>query len=1539
MQLSLLKDNELFSCVLPEKKKGQYWISHVNDQGMEEELIGVEGIDGEWILKSNKKAYVQGADHRRIKELKLGAPNFYGLFLNKTHQAAWLYSEPVTEDRKTFRKLALPVQGKLTIGRSEHCDIYFANPHVSSTHAELIVTRTEISIRDLGSSNGTFVNGKRIQQVVLYPGDIVYLIGLKLLIGNGFIAVNNPDGLVSADRTVLVPYEKQTVLPGDDDDYDTDEEIAVGHSFYRSPRFKRDIMQVEFKIDPPPARANPQQTPMMLMLGPSMTMGMSAAFMGIFTLQNALGSGGSVRTALPTLVMSSSMLIGTILWPILTRRHETKKAKRREELRQDKYIAYLHEVGREIDSEGERQSRILRENHVTIDDCVSRIRLRQRNLWERTNSQNDFLKVRLGIGQLPLAAEVKYPEKRFVLDDDNLQDELYKLAEKPKILDQVPITLSLTEDWFSGFIGSRSSVADLVKGVVWQLAALHSYDELKLVFLYDNSEREVWEFVRWLPHVWNHEQGIRFIATNPNEAKELSSVLEKEIARREGLNEEELQNTSPYYLIFSMNKSLAAKADIFHSLYKRKQNIGVSVIHLYDELKHLPKECSMVVEFGGSASKIFDKDDISGEQIAFQPDFYLKQDEHELAVKLANTHLGSAASTYILPTTLTFLEMFGVGKIEHLNALQRWKENDPTQSLETPIGVDTTGELFKLDLHEKFHGPHGLIAGMTGSGKSEFIMTLILSLAVNYHPDEVAFILIDYKGGGMANAFENLPHLAGTITNLDGAAVKRSLISIQSELKRRQSIFGETSKLVGISNIDIYKYQRLYREGRVREPLQHLYMISDEFAELKTQQPEFMEQLVSAARIGRSLGVHLILATQKPSGVVDDQIWSNSKFRICLKVQEKADSMDVIKRPDAAELSVTGRYFVQVGFNELFDMGQSAWAGAPYYPADRLERQRDDSVSVIDNLGRVTKQVRIDKRRSANANPPKQIDEINKYLAAIAAEERIRVKPLWLEPIPSLIVVDELKSKYQVPAPSAFSLNPVIGEVDDPANQRQFVMTFPLIREGNAIVYGSAGNGKTTFLTTLIYSFIETYTPSEVQFYLLDFGSETLRAFARAPHVGDVLLSHEAEKINNLFKMLYREIERRKKLLADYGGDLQSYLKATGEQLPAIVNVIHNYAAFAETYDDKEEAISFLTREGLKYGIYFILTAANTGAVRYRIMQNFKQLYVLQLNDPTDYSGVLGNVDGIYPSKSKGRGIFKTDRVYEFQVAHVHRDTEQIFDYLRRYSDERARSWTGVTASRIPILPERIDLDYLADELKYGRQSGVPIGVEKHSLALHYYGVEQSYIHLVLSQSNDKADFMQGLAEVLAAQATTKVLVLDPSEHFIRQENREYELETTSPRLEERVNELFQMLVSRNNSYKDAKERGEALPSFEAVTCLIHSLSGLMSGISEDAKDKLRVLLEKGETAYQVSFVISDTVSNLSSMSYENWFKAKVSLSDGIWLGNGIADQYQLKLAKLTNDLYQDIGDGFGYRILKGKTTLIKLLTSMTMESEAMAVG
>ena len=544
-------------------------------------------------------------------------------------------------------------------------------------------------------------------------------------------------------------------------------------------------------------------------------------------------------------------------------------------------------------------------------------------------------------------------------------------------------------------------------------------------------------------------------------------------------------------------------------------------------------------------SVIFEDELVTNKQKKFVADIDESLNLEECSLKLANIPIDSSNDDSSFPKLISFLEMYNVGKVEQLNSYNRWQTNVPINSLQAPLGIDKQGNTFKLDLHEKFHGPHGLIAGTTGSGKSELIITYILSLAVNYHPNEVSFIIIDYKGGGVALAFENkevgrkLPHIAGTITNLDTVEMHRSLVSIESELRRRQKAFNKARELSNESTIDIYKYQKLYRNGVVDEPISHLFIICDEFAELKVQQPEFMDQLISTARIGRSLGVHLILATQKPSGVVDDQIWSNSRFKICLKVQEKEDSMAMIKSPDAAMIKNVGRFFLQVGYNEFFAEGLAAWSGAQYIPTDKPKKKIDNSINFIDNIGYVIKSTDDEKKVNIN-NYGEQLTNVINYLITVAKEEKIEVKQLWLDKIPDIIYVDKLKEKYNY-TKLPYIINPVIGEYDDPSNQKQELLTLDLSHNGNTIIYGGSGSGKSTLVSDVIYSSIIDHDANEVNFYIMDFGSEILRIFKKAPHVGDVILVNDVEKVTNLFKMLNSLINTRKKIFVEFNGNFKYY--------------------------------------------------------------------------------------------------------------------------------------------------------------------------------------------------------------------------------------------------------------------------------------------------------------------------------------------------------------------------------------------------------------
>lgn len=1526
MIVNLIKSKKLYSLTLPNKTKGQYWLCDKDDFGKPRNLLSIEAIDNEWVIKSNELVSILDPAGNFLSEKKISSAEILYLGISGCNERAILSTEDVDMSRQILTKVLVNSTETFEIGRAENNKISFNNPFVSGHHAKLCYNGRNWSVIDMGSTNGVFVNGFRVDSQDLDVGDLIYIVGLKIIIGSDFFAINNPDNRVRINSDYVSEYLSPDFVPAIKEPSSPSQKY-----FFRSPRFHREVEHLDMSIDPPPQREKLETVPLALMLGPSLTMGMASLSTGILTMSNAIIDDKPITSVLPTLTMSFSMLCGTVLWPILTKRYEKKLKVKTEGKRQNKYLAYLDEIRDNIRRKSKEQSDILSDNLVEFSECVNRIAIADPKLWERVIGQSDFLKLRLGLGTLPLDAEIKFPEKKFSLDDDNLQDAMLSLGNEPKQLINVPIGISLTKDNFMGVFGNYSQSVNVVKSLILQMIALHSYDELKIMLITDSETKPEWEFVKWIPHFWDNDKKIRFFATSADETKELSSYIEKNILTREDDENQNYYDNIPYYVIISTSDALFQKSDSLRQLLSYKNNSGFSIIFLSEELKDLPKETKLVVFANGQDSQLFDKDDTSGQKTKFSTEMINERILDGIAEDIANIELDLSNQRYALPNMITFLEMFHVSKIEHLNILTRWRENNPTISLQAPVGVDTQGDLFYLDLHEKYHGPHGLVAGMTGSGKSEFIITYILSLAVNYHPDEVSFILIDYKGGGLTGAFEDndrgirLPHLAGTITNLDGAAIQRSLISIQSELRRRQAVFNEARKIANEGTMDIYKYQQLYRDKIVSEPIPHLFIISDEFAELKTQQPEFMEQLISTARIGRSLGVHLILATQKPSGVVDDQIWSNSKFRVCLKVQDKQDSQDMIKRPDAAEISQTGRFYLQVGFNEFFALGQSAWCGAEYIPTDKVEKNVDNSIQIIDNLGRVIVNAKPTKKQEKSGSKVKQIVSVVKYLSDLATEENISVRPLWLDPIPEYIYIDDLEKKYGVISSGTY-LNPVIGEYDDPFNQKQGILTVPLSSDGNCLVYGATGNGKTTFITAFCYSLIKNHTAKELNLYIMDFGSETLKSFEKSPQVGGVIISSDEEKTVNLFKMLLKEVDYRKKLFSEYGGDYMSYCKNSKKTVPNIVVVINNFAGFEEQYENLYDKLIQLTRDGVKYGIYFVMSSSSPSGIRYRLSQNFKTVFTMQLNDPNDYLILVGRTEGLIPTKYKGRGLVNMGKVYEFQTAYCQK-TDDTAEFIRNYSAS-LRKKSKCFAKKIPVLPDIVSYEYISDSIN--GFASVPIGVGKKDLETASVNMTNHLImQIMVIETYQCAAFAQALIKVLSSMAATdvvdieRILASDMSvnANFVKNED-----------LEKFTVDLFNDMVKRNNTYKAQGMLLSSLDEFEEKSVVIIGIAKLFERLSPDSKDKLKALLEKGEAIYKIHFFIFDETSNYGAFNYDNWYKRHLSGAEGLYIGDGLTDQYILKPNKVTRDLYEEVGDEYGYILSRGRPNLIKLLSPLSDE-------
>ncbi len=1524
MIVRLIKKKKIFDFVLPTEVSGNYWITDYDYLGNTRNLINVEESNGEWKIKSDFETKIMSGD-REIESAILKDYSLYFLKINTENEYVILFCSPSNDQNNL--NLHLRGDGEFIIGNDSHAHISYTYPLVSKQHARLIYNKGIWFIQDLNSKYGTYVNNVAITTSQLSYGDIIFIMGLRIVVMKDSIIINNIGNLVRFDNTFFRVDQPiiQTQVEQDNPDEEGIEFFNEDSYFYKSPRFKTKIEATNISIDPPPGKEGEDKTPLIFTIGPMMTMAMMSVMMTYNSLASVLDGSTDFITALPSLLTSGAMLMTMLLWPTLQRKFQKKQRKAREETRQKTYMEYIESKRQSIQTEMKVQRQILIDNYLPLDQIKDIIVNKKRNLWEREIEQEDFLDLRLGVGSTELQGTINFPEEHFSLEHDNLLEEVYKLGAESRTLENVPIALSFVKNNISAIIGTAANKQQFLEGLILQMLTFHSYEDLKIVVLTNETNAVNWEYLKIAPHCWSNDKQTRYFAANLDEAKEISLILEQEFQARKfkdvngkmEVNGTDYHRYKPYYVILTDDYKSLRDVDIIKDVCEMEINYGFSFIVISPRLINIPNECKTFISIGDKISGVFENELVSNKQKEFVADFDPTLNIYEYCKILANIPIDIAKENRTLPNSLTFLEMYNVGMVEQLNILNRWKQNDPTKSLQVPVGLDKSRELFKLDLHEKAHGPHGLIAGMTGSGKSEFIISYVLSMALNYHPYEVSFVLIDYKGGGLAGVFQNketgmkLPHLAGTITNLDTVEMNRSLASVQSELRKRQRMFNEARDKLDESTIDIYKYQRLYRKGQVEKPISHLFIISDEFAELKDQRPEFMEQLISTARIGRSLGVHLILATQKPSGVVNDQIWSNSKFRVCLKVQDKSDSMDMIKVPDAASLKNPGRFYLQVGYNELFAMGQAAWAGAQYYPTEKRKKKVDQSINIIDNVGNSIRNLDVKSPEVVIQSKGEEITNIIKYIVDVAKNESISIPQLWLDRIPDVIKIDQLKEKYNYQS-TRNDINPIIGEYDDPDNQKQNVLTLPLSQEGNTIVFGSGGSGKELMLTSIVYSTITTHQPKEVNFYILDFGAETLTMFRNAPHVGEVILSTESEKIINLFKMITQIIDDRKKLFVDYNGSYEFYINHGGKQIPLIVIMINNIEAFLETYADYEELLGQMTRDCLKYGVVFIFSTNGPNTVRYRLRQNFRQNVVLQFNDPSDYSSVIPGVRKKEPSKAFGRGLILLDNIYEFQTAFPYAE-EKMIDYIKVICS-KLNQICDSKAKKIPVLPEIVDFNSVREYI--GNLSKVPVGISKETLEVETINLNNKFVNIVSGEDiSTELEFFKGLTNVITMCPNTNMIVLDSNSIIpnIASEKIVYADDTCYSGID-KLNEIYTAETTSKSE--------------NTTVCLILGINSLLSKLSTIEKGKFTDLIDSCKQTGNIKFIVADNIESIKAIAFEAWFKNSVELTDAIWIGNGINNQFTIKVTTAARLLKVELAPGFGYIVNKGKAQVIKLLAN-----------
>ena len=1481
MLIYILHNDNYYTFRLPKKINGSYVLSDYDIEGEKRSLATVNANDNKWVINSNDNVKIT-QNNQIVKSAVLVPYNYYLLVTNQDEKIL-LYIEPGYDHTYIAKKIAND-STSLAIGNAGTSDIVYNSKSIAPKQIELIHQEGRWNIKNLNPTIPMFINTFKKTETSLSNFDTVFIMGLKIVVCGNLIFVNNPNNTVISMSGKLINIQNSLAHPDKVTAHSYTDFYNSEDYFSKSPVFLKRFNPISVPITSPENRETKESYSFLMQMIPSIVMDITSVIYVFQALKEYKEGQIDGSSLMMTLLMALSMLFISFIWPFIERIIENFQRVIREKARVRLYKRYLKQKTATLEKAKNEEKMALEFNYLSLKDTVEVIYKKNTNLFSINAEQDRFMKIKLGTGRIPLDCKIEYTKPDFIKEKDELLDMIDKMISDYKYIEDAPFILPLKEN--IAFINSNGEYYKYMENIILKLATFHDYNNLKIVAFTNEFSRL--NSIRCLNHCWDNERSMRFVANSMQEAEALSSYLTRIFNRRN--NSDDQVGNVPHYIIICDDIDKYKNLKIIDEVTHKKTNCGFSLISFSKKLTDVPEAFHYFVDYNDNSATFFQAEMQENSMTTFTPELMDPSIDFEKCLRLlANIPIKvtNGDSQGSLPDKLGFLEMYGVGNVNQLNASNRWKESKIISSLSSPIGIDANNNIIYLDLHEKKHGPHGLIAGMTGSGKSEFIITYILSLAVNYNPDEVQFVLIDYKGGGLAGAFENrttgikLPHLVGTITNLDVSEMNRTLVSIKSELERRQKIFNAVKEQLNTGTIDIYKYQNLYRAGVIKEPLSHLFIICDEFAELKQSQPDFMDEIVSTSRIGRSLGIHLILATQKPSGVVDEQVWSNSKFKVCCRVQTVEDSREMIRKDDAAYLKQSGRFYLQVGYDEYYILGQSGYSGTSYIPSETAVSKFDNSISFISDIGEVYKNITLastDKKNEQKVDLGEELTNIVKYLIATAQAEKFKYHQLWLDNVPELIYYDYIIKKYNVKS-ELHNIEPVIGEYDNPRNQSQGYVTLPITTGGNTVIIGNSGSGKNSLLSTIIYSSIINHNSDEVNFYIIDLGSEKLKKFEHAPQVGDVLTITDREKIKFLMYMLQAEQLKRQKYYSEHGGDFLYDVKNKKCPFPNIVVIIYDMDVFKETFDEiYDDMLGPFTRNCSKFGINFIITGNTDASMGYIIENNFPQKVLLNINDQSD--AVYYFKDPPVIKKNPGRGLIAIgDIPYEFQVPLLFSEDKEVESL--QYVIGQLNKFLRTRAKKVPTVPDRVTFETLKNSIK--TINAVPLGINIVTAQVGGYNFN-NLINL-MSASSEKTffKFLPGFLEVLSQVENTKTIILNSMPDFSINAPDNIKVYASSFK---KVIPVLKTNIEKYNTTSDSQN------NFVIIVIGYEKLNNHMKELKKEDSTVSTISeiinLSRGNNSFK--FILFDTpkmarelrVGEVSNM---------IDNMNGIWIGKGLEDQ------------------------------------------------
>ena len=1141
------------------------------------------------------------------------------------------------------RRVALPA-GNQTIGRAADCDLRLSDTLVSRRHLRVFLAPGTAEILDLGSANGLTLNDEPVARGSWLAGD-------RLRLGGTVLGIEFTAHAAAAAHTAAAAFNRSPV-------------ITAGYAGET--------------LDGPelPEAEHHQRFPVLPMLAPFLLGGI------LYAITRNVAS--LVFVALSPMMMLANLFEGR--WAAARGSRGSMADLRRELTALDEAASAAHAA----------EWRARNAEHPPTAGCLAAAAQQSPLLWSRRPDAPRFLDVR--VGAATLESRLRFDVHRSRRTVPAAQTALDELLTRYRSIGDVPFTLSLTAHGSIGIAGEQNAALDVTRAVVCQLTALHSPAEVVLTAFCGARSWRDWDWLKWLPHTSSAHSPLTgpHLVTGPESAVLLGQL--EELARARGSEPDSFVTV----LVLIDSRTAGDRARLVE-LSRTGPAVGIHCIWLAPRAEHLPAACTAYIDAHS------DRFVSIGDSMAGISTTHVTADAVDPGTALSFSRMmsplvdGGAVldDDSDLPRAISWLELNEPGLADDpAVVIERWQESSSilTGPAAPPPGPrrpgtlraivgEAAGEPHALDL--RLHGPHALLGGTTGAGKSELLQTWILAMAAAHSPQRVTFLLVDYKGGSAFRDCVDLPHTVGLVTDLSPHLVRRALVSLGAELTYREQLFAQKK---------VKDLRELEQTGDPDTP-PSLVIVVDEFAALVQEVPDFVDGVVNVAQRGRSLGLHLVLATQRQAGVIKDNLRANTNLRLALRMADEADSADVLGSPEAAHIdpALPGRAVSKTGPGRLVPF-QAAYVGGwttsghrrpdvsieelvigtglPWHAPEPVAAAMDaghgptDIVRITDNIRRA--------RTIAELPPPRRpwLDEL------AAAYDLSR--------LPTHRRDDEL----------------VFGVVDEPEYQRQTTAVFYPDRDGNLAIYGTGGAGKSTALRSFAIAAALTARGGPCQVYGLDFGSRGLEMLAELPHVGSIIPADEQDRLRRLLRTLTAAADdRARRYAAVRAGTITEYRHIAGQpHEPRILVLLDGFSAFRQQFEMLDggkwfDALTALAADGRPLGIHVILTADRPAALPPRLSSVIQRRLTLRLADDTEYA-LAGAEPGILSMESPpGRALMARA---ELQVA-VFGGSPDIVAQDRAISQlaSAMRRQQVPAAPRVEQLPELVRLSTLpvtADE-------------------------------------------------------------------------------------------------------------------------------------------------------------------------------------------------------------------------------------------------